>query len=138
MSGKTLGTILLAVWLVLFLDMTLRWFPDPHSGTNFIPFKTIRHDLNKGGRDFWINFCGNVVYFIPAGALLPWVRSRPTSALRVALCALAVSASVETAQYVSGRRVADIDDVILNVSGALLGFAAGRPRQDAGPVKPPP
>lgn len=128
MPGKTLASILLAAWLLLFLDMTLRWFPDPHAGTNFTPFQSIRHDLDHGGRDFWINFCGNVLYFIPAGALLPRARTRPTSALRVALCALAVSVSVETAQYASGRRVADVDDVILNVSGALIGFALARPK----------
>lgn len=123
---KSTATVLLAAWLLLFLDMTLRWFPDNHPPVNLTPFRSIRHDWNEGGRHFWVNFFGNIAYFVPAGALLPLVRSRPTSARQVALAAFALSGAVELAQYASGRRVCDVDDVLLNVSGALLGYALFR------------
>ena len=122
----SLASLLLAAWLALFLDMTLRWFPERQPPVNLTPFRSIRHDWHAGGWHFWVNFCGNLAYFVPAGALLPLARARPTSAGQAALFALAVSVPVELAQYASGRRVADVDDVILNVSGALIGHALGR------------
>jgi glycopeptide antibiotics resistance protein len=119
---RPLSTILLAAWAVLLLDMTLRWFPKDRPPPNLAPFRSIRHDWREGGRHLWVNFVGNLVVFVPAGALLP--RAWPWSARagRVALVAAAFSASVEAAQYASGRRVADVDDVLLNATGALVGY----------------
>ena len=38
------------------------------------------------------------------------------------LFCLCLSAMIEVGQYVSGRRVADVDDLILNTLGGLLGY----------------
>jgi glycopeptide antibiotics resistance protein len=115
--------VLLAAWVAVLLDLTLLRFPELHPPANLRPFASIRHDWHAGGRHFWVNLVGNVVAFVPAGLFLPRARSRPTSALRVALFAAALSASIELAQYASGRRILDVDDVLLNVSGALLGYS---------------
>ncbi len=71
------------------------------------------------------NARGNVALFIPLGFLLPlvWRRLRFGSAL---LTATAVSISIELLQYLSrpwSNRLADVNDVILNVAGAALGLA---------------
>jgi glycopeptide antibiotics resistance protein len=114
--------VLLAAWLLLLLDMTLRWFPEKHPAPNLVPFRSMRHDWGAGGWSFWVNLVGNVVAFVPFGVLVPRCRTRPTSAWSVGLVALALSGAIELAQYLSGRRIADIDDVLLNVAGALLGY----------------
>lgn len=119
---RTAARVLLAAWLVLLLDMTLRWFPEDHPPANLVPFRSMRHDWYAGGWHFWVNLFGNAAYFLPAGVLLPLARSRPTPARTVALAALAVSVAIELAQFASRRRVADVDDVALNVGGALLGY----------------
>jgi glycopeptide antibiotics resistance protein len=56
--------------------------------------------------------------------------------LRVFLVALALSLAIEAAQLVVPNRMADVDDVLLNVAGALIGYAilsilrlGSRPRQ---------
>ena len=71
------------------------------------------------------NARGNVMLFFPLGILLPlvWMRLRFWSGLQVAI---AVSVSIEFVQYLSrawSNRTADVNDVILNVSGASLGLA---------------
>ena len=72
------------------------------------------------------NAVGNVLLFFPLGILLPLVCTR-LGFWRGAQIALALSMSIELVQYVSSAwgsyRLADVNDVILNVLGASLGFA---------------
>ena len=70
------------------------------------------------------NARGNVALFLPLGILIPlvWPRRRFWSGLMIALAA---SISIEVLQYLSrpwSNRLADINDVILNVTGACLGL----------------
>lgn len=71
------------------------------------------------------NAGGNVALFIPLGILLPliWRRLRFWNGLVVAT---GVSVSIELLQYLSRgwgvNRLADVNDVILNVFGACLGL----------------
>lgn len=71
---------------------------------------------------------GNVVLGVPFGILLPMLFPRFRGLVRVTLLTALVMVLVETAQgsIVEGRAF-DVDDVILNTSGALLGYLpAGR------------
>ena len=72
------------------------------------------------------NARGNVMLFFPLGILLPlvWGRLRFWRAVQIAI---ALSCSIELLQFLSSAwgsyRAADVNDVILNVSGACLGLA---------------
>jgi len=70
------------------------------------------------------NARGNFALFVPLGLMLPLVgrRLRFWTALQIAA---AVSIGIELAQYLSrpwSNRLADVNDVILNVLGACLGL----------------
>ena len=71
------------------------------------------------------NARGNLALFFPLGILLPlvWPRLRLRQTI---LIAIALSLSIETAQYLSSAwgsyRAADINDSILNVAGAGIGL----------------
>ncbi|MFI8448516.1 VanZ family protein [Streptomyces erythrochromogenes] len=75
----------------------------------------------------------NVVMFVPLGFLLPLLSHRLTRGSTVVACALA-SLGIELAQllqYIAlghGRAV-DINDLIANTLGGLLGYAALRTAQ---------
>ncbi|MFE7777287.1 VanZ family protein [Streptomyces sp. NPDC057445] len=66
---------------------------------------------------------GNVVLGVPFGVLLPVLVPRARGLLRVAVTTAAVMVLVELVQgaLVTGRAF-DIDDVILNTTGAVLGY----------------
>jgi glycopeptide antibiotics resistance protein len=113
----------LAVYLVLLLLLTLAVYPSDDPVANFVPFSMVAHDIRVGGEDFVINFLGNLAAFTPFGFLLPAVRRRRTTAWQVAAASLALSASIEALQYLSGRRVADVDDLTLNTLSGLFGYA---------------
>jgi glycopeptide antibiotics resistance protein len=67
------------------------------------------------------NAAGNVLLFFPLGILLPliWKGLRFRRGIQIAI---ALSISIEVAQYFSNYRSADINDVILNGLGACLGL----------------
>lgn len=69
---------------------------------------------------------GNILLFVPMGLLLPAVSLRRPSALPILGASLAGSMTVEAIQYlqqsIGMRRSVDVDDVILNVVGALIGW----------------
>ena len=81
----------------------------------------------SGGERFCMrNAAGNLALFIPLGFLIPlvWRRLRVRDGIVIAI---AFSVGIELLQYLSralgSKRLADINDVILNVLGACLGLA---------------
>ncbi|MFJ6983178.1 MULTISPECIES: VanZ family protein [unclassified Streptomyces] len=77
-----------------------------------------------------ISMIPNVVMFVPLGFLLPLLAHRLTGGRTVAICALA-SLGIELTQllqYVTlgNGRVTDVNDLIANTFGGLLGYAALR------------
>ena len=124
--------VLLAIYLGFILDITLLHFQGK-PGVNLVPFQAIIRDVREGGRNFVVNVLGNLGVFVPLGLAIPILRERPTRAWHVALIGFVLSLGIELAQYALGRRVADIDDVLMNTTGAVLGYAAstsGRWRND--------
>ena len=92
---------------------------------NFDPFETIRRDYRSGALRGAVNLWGNVLLFVPLGVCIAWL-ARGYSVVRV-LWAVTIggmfSACIEIAQLTQ-ERMTDIDDVILNTSGAFLGAVA--------------
>lgn len=93
-------------------------------GTSFIPFWGMARSVWHGGREFWINFVGNVVVFMPIGAGVLALAPKHGRLWHATLAGFALSALIESLQFLSGRRVADVDDLTLNTLGAALGFLA--------------
>jgi glycopeptide antibiotics resistance protein len=91
---------------------------------NLIPLRTILQYINANiNRDIIVtNLLGNVVAFMPMGFLLPLVFKRLSGFFRAVLTTAGASLVIEIAQYVTGVGAADIDDIILNTLGGVLGF----------------
>jgi hypothetical protein len=115
--------VLLVCYLLVLFDLTLLRFRQHGAALNLGPFESILHYLRIGGRAMMVNIFGNVAAFLPLGFLVPSFVKGRGAALRVALISLALSLLVESLQYLSGRRTADVDDLILNTLGGLLGYA---------------
>lgn len=84
------------------------------------PFQEIRRTARVGGFLSWFLLFGNVVMFMPLGffpALL-WRKWKWWKSLLVGVCA---SACIEFVQFFIGRST-DIDDLLLNTLGAVLGY----------------
>ncbi len=98
---------------------------DAGHGPNFVPFRTIGPYLV--GYKGWIiagaNLLGNVALLVPVGLLVPLVFS-DIGWRRVLGIAAASGLAIEVMQTVLGVGIFDIDDVILNALGVMVGFWA--------------
>lgn len=91
---------------------------------NFVPFKTIIPYL-KGRPTIGIavrNILGNIFAFSPLGFLLPILFKRLYSIRSIFLTSFAISIFIEVVQLVFYLGSTDVDDLILNTLGSLLGF----------------
>ena len=74
----------------------------------------------------------NVLLFVPFGILAPLTWTRIRSGKMVVAGAFVVSVIIEAAQYVFRCGKTEVDDVILNCLGAMIGygvFVLGRKRR---------
>lgn len=93
---------------------------------NFIPFKTIKmyiryYDL-PGLRSF-SNLFGNILIFIPVGILMPMVHKASQNIWIMLINAFIFVIGIEIFQLFSAFGAFDVDDIILNCFGVLLGRA---------------
>ncbi len=95
-------------------------YQDVNFGTNnFIPFKEIfRYDL--GTPKFIKNIIGNIIMFIPFGFFASYFLKSKKIGIPLILTII-LTTTIETVQYYIGR-VFDIDDIILNIVGGILGY----------------
>ncbi|MEV1064646.1 VanZ family protein [Streptomyces sp. NPDC050263] len=92
--------------------------------SNLRPGDSLRAYLDQPElRDAVRQIGGNLLLGVPFGVLVPIVAPRARGLLRVLLLTAAVMLLVEFAQgaLVTGRAF-DVDDVILNTTGALIGY----------------
>jgi hypothetical protein len=118
--------VCMAAFAVALAKVTL--VPSPSSDalihTNLHPGASIRAYLDQPNvRDTVKQIGGNVLLGVPFGILLPMLFPRARGLLRVAVLTALVMVLIETTQgiLVEGRAF-DIDDVILNTAGSLLGY----------------
>ncbi|MGG0485206.1 VanZ family protein [Priestia aryabhattai] len=117
-----LGSFLFIMVLTMFPDKSLG-IGGGRGGINLVPFYKIRDLLlHHSFVDFAKNILGNIVLFMPFGFLLPIVLNNMNNLLRVCLVGILLSTSIECIQLFMPDRWTDIDDVILNVLGAGMGY----------------
>jgi glycopeptide antibiotics resistance protein len=124
---RLLASFLLALWLIGGLVLTLQPahpLPGQVVDDNLVPFQTLAIYLRNLGSEFWLrNLFGNLALLLPLGLLGPIALPALDRWWRVALLAFLVSTAIELTQLAVPDRSADIDDVLVNVAGALIGYA---------------
>ena len=129
--------------LVQFLPRTLRWiFLFVYAA--FIIYMTLLFRSPSGSRGvfeiFWsyrqffsnwyyrLEIMQNIWLFIPLGAILYSISGKPSirpNKRWLMLLPLALSIVIEVIQYFTGVGVAEIDDIISNTLGGVIGFYLG-------------
>lgn len=92
---------------------------------NTVPFKTINmyyKGYERGNTNASYNLLGNLIGFIPLGLLLPWAIPFFRRGWAMLLAALAVPFGYEGAQLTTGLGIFDVDDLLLNGTGAIAGY----------------
>lgn len=127
-----------AGWLLLYLYIVLLsyfLFFSEHYGRNhsmssyrynLVLLKEIRRFIEYreqiGFVDFFVNIIGNVLAFAPFGFLLPLMDKKYRKAIIVILLSMLFSLCVEVVQLLLKVGIFDVDDILLNTIGGMLGY----------------
>ena len=87
---------------------------------NLVPFKTITLYISRQDRVAIVNLLGNLVAFAPMGIFLPLLFKKQNKLKNFILTNIAIILTIESLQFLSLSGSFDIDDLILNLLGALL------------------
>ncbi|MFC5653395.1 VanZ family protein [Paenibacillus solisilvae] len=91
---------------------------------NVIPFHTLKMYMNHADhfdmRTWFINVVGNVAVFVPFGIAIPYLIG--IRVIRFTLSFIAALFIIEFLQLILRRGSFDIDDVLLNTIGAMIGY----------------
>ena len=125
------GLILLYVLFFRRIGVDYPWtYPEYLKAMhNFIPFKSVYELLAAPTLPasvvfrFALNFFGNIFLFIPWGVLLPACIERMRSFRRFAILTLVTLIAVETIQILTMLGSFDVEDIMLNMAGACIGYA---------------
>ena len=100
-------------------------------GLNLIPFRTISSYINSILRGDIVaialrNLVGNLLMFLPLGIYLPIIWNKCRNLWTTLLISLTVLIGIELIQFITLLGSLDIDDLILNLCGILIGYGLWR------------
>lgn len=110
---------LISIIYILCLFHVVTFQDVNYGASNFIPFKEIFR-YSFGSHKFIKNILGNIMLFIPYGFLASYLLKNKKLGV-ISVLTIIASLTIETVQYYIGR-VFDIDDIILNLIGGIIGF----------------
>ena len=112
---------LFVIYCCFLLSATFAGRPRVH-GAMLIPFSSYYEAWAAQSFIGWRNILLNIAMFIPFGALLPICWDRKLNLRKLLVIVALTSLSIETVQYISRTGLFEIDDLINNLLGALIGF----------------
>ena len=129
--------IVSAVFLVLYMSALayVCFFSETYGRThisegyhyNFVPFKEIRRFLEYrvviGFKAVLLNLFGNVFVFSPFGFIVPVISRKSRVVMKMLILTFMLSFCIETIQLLCRVGSFDVDDLLLNTLGGLIGYA---------------
>ena len=132
---RVVGRILFLVYLLALVYFL--FFAEEYGRRNFfeldyrynlVPFQEIRrfwiYREKVGFLAAFLNLAGNVIGFLPFGFIVPVMHKKMESFWKVSLLGFLFSLCVETIQLITKVGCFDVDDLILNTLGAMIGCGA--------------
>ncbi len=115
---KEFYSLLFSIYIILLYFLLLST-ENASSGMNFIPFQEMtRYAI--GSKAFFYNVVGNIVLFVPFGYFVSdYLKAKRVP--HILVVSIIISLTAELIQYKIGRAF-DVDDIILNVIGSIIGF----------------
>lgn len=130
-NAVILGSAILYLYLLYYF--TIGKYPTGSANifarsVNVVPFKTITEYLSfivhgGGKRNIAIiNLVGNIVLTMPLAVYIAYFVKPLRRIWKTILAAFVVIISIEVIQFFTGRGSMDVDDVLLNLLGAIVGY----------------
>lgn len=118
--------ILLLSYFLFFSEGFGRVGGNSEYKSNLQLFKEIKRFITYretiGFKGFFINVIGNVLAFIPFGLVLPFISPANRKLINISLLSFELTLCVEIVQYLLKVGIFDVDDILLNTIGGILGY----------------
>lgn len=134
-TRKQLSLVSLIVLIVYICILIYFVFFSDHYGRvtgftdyryNLKPFAEINRYLTYNHYFTWenllTNLAGNILVFAPIGFLVPIIKKQGVNLFTIFRISFLLSLFIETVQLVFRIGVFDVDDLIMNTVGGVLGF----------------
>lgn len=138
MKEKTKTRLIKAGWVLFYLYIILLsyflFFSERYGRENLLQEyrynlqflkeikRFIRYREQLGFESFVVNILGNVLAFAPFGFMLPLLNPRYRKFFSIAISSLFFSLTVEVVQLLLKVGIFDVDDLLLNTIGGLVGY----------------
>ena len=111
--------LLFIIYILLLFELLTGTENNSGSGMNLVPFSEIlRYPI--GSKMFIYNVLGNILLFVPFGYFVSrYIKGK--SLYQIFIISFITSLTVEILQVKLGRSF-DVDDILLNVIGGLVGY----------------
>lgn len=118
------------IYFVFFSDRYGRLEGYSEYRYNLTPFMEIHRYLEYRDYFTWenliTNLAGNILVFSPMGILIPIFMKRRVGILYIGGASFLLSFFIETVQLVFKIGVFDVDDLMMNTAGGLIGYLVYR------------
>lgn len=116
-SALLIGYIIVVVFATLLMERRA-FLVEP----NLIPFSSYISAWNNFGMLLWRNIILNICMFIPLGMILPLFHRIFKKWCFTYLTGLLLTVLIEVSQYISKRGIFELDDIINNTLGCMIGY----------------
>jgi glycopeptide antibiotics resistance protein len=90
---------------------------------DFMSKATSYSDLDDAGKFYFIqDILGNAILFLPFASALFYLASKKRNNLQLIIIMLLSTLIIESSQFVFDIGVFDIDDIVLNLTGGIVGM----------------
>lgn len=113
---------------VVFFSEAMGRTPQDGYVYNLTPLKEIKRfmkyiwDNDALGRAARLNIFGNIIAFIPFGIYLPYTSESKLGFISTFLYTFSLSLTIELVQLITKVGSCDVDDIILNALGGVIGY----------------
>ena len=126
--NETISFLLyISILIIIFLTIlpTFMMTDIENNHVNLVLFKTIKHYIYLIKNKIYLkyaysNLIGNIILFYPFGLLISFKIKR-YKFIKIIVISLLFSSFIELFQFFL-KRISDIDDIVLNVMGSILGY----------------
>ncbi|MFI3201418.1 MAG: VanZ family protein [Eubacteriales bacterium] len=87
-----------------------------------VPFLTTMQSYRQGLDAFIYHLIGNMIWFLPLGCITPLVHRKFKGFFSTVIIGVFLSFFIELFQWVFNSGVSDLDDIIVNTLGTIVGY----------------
>ncbi len=120
---KVIIFCILFCYIVIVIGATIFIRPGVYEHANLNLFSSYIEAWNNYSKSYWRNIILNILMFVPFGFLLPLFSDRFKKFYWTLSLGFLFTFGIEATQYITKRGIFEVDDIMNNWIGALIGYS---------------